>query len=130
MLCRLPIAHLSVSGALAWSVTEPTVAEMRERYLQLLKTDLPAAAKSSSEPWPIRLDHCFMRVVLDNLFGRCWYEALDRRKPAYVQLTSDQLGAAIALARSMLDGGPTRVRMLNDQSLRFRKKGRGASKVS
>ena len=55
-----------------------------------MKQELPAAARAE-KGWPIRLDHCFMRVALDNSFGQCWYEVLDQRKGAvksYVQLNS------------------------------------------
>lgn len=62
-----------------------------------------------------------MRVVLDNLLGRCWYEVLDRRRPAYRQLTDVQLHDAIALARQML-ADPLEVERLNHRSLQYRGK--------
>jgi hypothetical protein len=95
---------------------------LRRTYLRRVKTDLPAAAEASAEPWPVTLDHCFMRIVLDNLLGRCWYDVLDRRKPAYMQLSAVQLHDAIRLADAMLTGGVGRVRALNDASLRLRGK--------
>lgn len=98
---------------------------LRERYLNLVRRDLPAAAAASREPWPIRLDHCFMRVVLDNLLGGCWYEVLDRRKPAYRQLSAEQLQAAIELGESMLAGGAERTNALNARSLTLRSHARG-----
>ena len=96
-------------------------AALRVEYLRLVRVALPAAAATADPPWPIRLDHCFMRVVLDALFGRPWRDVLDDRTPAYRQLSAAQLSAAIDLARSMLSD-PTggRVRALNDVSLRGR----------
>ncbi len=40
--------------------------DLQARYLQLTREDLPAAALR--EGWPVRDDHCFMRIVLDHLF--------------------------------------------------------------
>lgn len=85
-------------------------------YLRLVREALPAAAKTAHPPWPIRLDHCFMRVVLDDVFGRPWRDVLDGRRPAYRQLSAEQLTRAVATARSMLDGGIARVVELNDAS--------------
>ena len=93
---------------------------LRAEYLRLVRRALPAAATAGGG-WPIRLDHCFMRVVLDDVVGRRWTDAIDRRRgPAYRQLTDDQLRRAIAVAESMLSGGPDRARELDRQSLRFR----------
>ena len=98
--------------------TDPTAV-----YLRLMRVDLPAAARAAADagrPWPIRLDHCFMRVVLDDLFGRPWREALTGRGPAYRQLSAEQLRRAIATGESMIAGGANRVRTLNDASLNRR----------
>ncbi len=95
------------------------VGPLRAEYLRLTREALPAAA--GGRAGPIQLDHCFMRVVLDNLFGRPWTDVLDRRRgPAYRQLDAGRLRRAIELARSMLDGGLPAVRSLNDASLRLR----------
>ena len=89
-------------------------------YLRLVRQALPAAAGPG---WPIRLDHCFMRVVLDAVCGRPWRDVLRGRGPAYRQLSDEQLRRAIAIARSMLDGGADVVVRLNEASLRGRGKG-------
>ena len=97
------------------------LAPLRAEYLRLVKVDLPAAAARAGPAWPIRLDHCFMRVVLDAVFARRWTDLIDRRRgPAYRQLSADQLRRAIAVARSMLDDGSARVIELDDASLRAR----------
>ena len=102
---------------------DPT-AEARAEYLHLTRVALPAAARAAAaagQPWPIHLDHCFMRVVLDHVVGRAWRDGLSRRgTPAYRQLTPPRLNRAIATARSMLAGGRTRVVELNDASLTAR----------
>jgi hypothetical protein len=49
--------------------------------------------------WPIRADHCFQRVFLDNAVGGCWYNAIPRR-PAYRQADIATLERAIALGKA------------------------------
>lgn len=71
--------------------------------------------------FPVRYNHCFARIVLDNLFGCCWYEALNRNGPAYKQLTEEQLEQAIALAESVISQPDKYIHQLNQNSLRWRK---------
>lgn len=91
---------------------------LRAAYLRLVRVDLPTAARGGG--WPVRLDHCFMRLVLDGLFGQPWPTVLTRRTPAYRQLTAGQLRRAIGLARALLAGGPPLARRMNAASLRSR----------
>ena len=106
-------------------------AALLAEYRRLVRVELPAAAHAGK--WTLRLDHCFARVVLDGVFGACWYERLERGRgrSAESQLDARQLARAVALARGMLDGGDAEVRRLNDASLAWRGKGpptyRGAS---
>ena len=94
---------------------------MEQTYLSLTRVDLPRAAAAASPAWPIALDHCFMRVVLDHAVGRRWDEIIDRRRgPAYRQIDDATLRAAIVIARSMLAEGVARVRSLNERSLAMR----------
>jgi hypothetical protein len=60
--------------------------------------------------------------VLDNLFGCCWYEVLNRKQPAYKQLSQEQLEKAIAIAQSMIDQPDEYIRQLNQNSLNWRGK--------
>ena len=92
---------------------------LRVRYLALINHQLPEKAKHVS--LPVRFNHCFARIVLDNLFEDCWYNHLSRKQPAYKQLNETQLEKAIALAESMLEH-PERVSGLNDNSLSWRGK--------
>ena len=98
------------------------VEELRRRYLTLFREDLPAAAKTGEHEWPVRNDHCFMRIVLDQLFGGCWYDHLSRKTPAYRQLDADQLRFAIDAAERFLGGDDETLRLWNADSLRWRGK--------
>ncbi|MEL6343948.1 MAG: hypothetical protein AAFV53_12515 [Myxococcota bacterium] len=91
---------------------------LRTRYLTLMRQDLPRRA--AEENWVIRFDHCFMRVVLDNMFGGRWYEHISGR-PAYKHLSIEQLKEAIAAAEAILEQGPPLLNRLNAQSLAWRR---------
>lgn len=100
------------------TVAAPLLAE----YRRLVRTELPRAARAGK--WTLRLDHCFARVILDALFGGCWYDHLERRRgrSAESQLDAGQLTRAVAVARGMLEGGDAEVRRLDAQSLAWRGK--------
>ncbi len=105
------------------SVTRPDpAAQWRAEYRRLVRVELPQAALAGR--WSLRLDHCFARVILDALFGSCWYDHLARGKgrSAESQLDAAHLRRAVALARGMLKDGDAEVRRLNAQSLRWRGK--------
>ena len=94
--------------------------DLQQRYLDLTRVELPAAARARG--WPIRHDHCFMRIILDHLFEDCWYHHLDRRLRAYKQLNQAQLERAVALGEAMLDADDLQVEAMNARSLRWRGK--------
>ncbi len=101
-----------------------TRSDLEARYLTLVRDALPQRA-ASEIGWPVRLDHCFMRIVLDHIFQACWYDHLDRSRnapAAYRQLTDAQLALAMTLAESLLDLGPAHAGKLNQQSLVWRGK--------
>ena len=116
--------------------TDPTAAEpggdadryeLQDRWLELTRERLPAAAAAAArggrgDRWPIRFDHCFMRVALDHVFGGCWYGHLNRRQRAYKQLDGAQLAAAVGHAEAMLAGGRPVVEAMNRRSLTWRGK--------
>ena len=95
-------------------------AQSEQAYLQLVKEALPVRARE--QRWVLRLDHCFGRVLLDHAVGGCWYDALDRRRPAYRQLSDGQLEGALALGQRLLEEGDPLLRELDAQSLRWRGK--------
>lgn len=96
------------------------ISELREEYDRKVNEQLPERAQSS-DGWPIHLDHCFGRVVLDNLFEDEWYDHVDGR-PAYENLSPEELRKAIAIADQMLKEGQPVVTELNGNSLQWRGK--------
>jgi hypothetical protein len=70
--------------------------------------------------FPVKLNHCFQRIILDNLFGCCWYEVLDRSKVAYRQLSQTQLEQAIAIAEAIIAQPDAYLQQLNRNSLNWR----------
>ncbi|MBW4471675.1 MAG: hypothetical protein KME45_14885 [Stenomitos rutilans HA7619-LM2] len=94
---------------------------LRHQYLELTNHVLPNLA--TARHFPVRYNHCFQRIILDNLFGRCWYEVLERqREPAYKQLTAAHLEQAIALAHCIIDQPDSYLRSLNQNGLNWRGK--------
>lgn len=89
---------------------------LRETYLRKVTETLPAQA---SQDWPISEDHCFSRVVLDNVFRDAWYDHVNGR-PAYKNLSESELERAIAIADQMLEDGRSAVVERNENSLRWR----------
>ena len=88
-------------------------------YLHLTRTVLPSLARSKGCKWRVRNDHCFQRIVLDNICGGVWYRYLDR--PAYKHLTEDQAQRAVDMCKAIVDGCAD-IRKLNNQSLSWRGK--------
>lgn len=93
---------------------------LQTRYLELTNQVLPELARQRQ--FPVKYNHCFQRIVLDNLFGCCWYEVLRGKDPAYKQLTEAQLERAIAIAESMTSQTDKHTYQLNQNSLGWRRK--------
>ncbi len=96
---------------------------LEARWLELRRRDLPAVARARG--WPVALDHCFQRILLDNAFGGRWYDHVAGR-PAYAHADGNALEAAIALGEAAL-AGDVDLAELNRRSLDWRGK-RGPSK--
>lgn len=97
-----------------------------EKWNHLYKEHLPQLAKARDEAqkkWPVHLDHCFARIILDNAIGqdRPWTAVL--KSPAVNNMTSVQLTKAIGLAEDIANGRVD-INQLNEQSLHFRGKKR------
>lgn len=75
---------------------------------------------SAARRWPIRLDHCFQRVLLDHAFGGRWYDYVAGR-PAYRAAPEDALARAVALGEAVL-AGTADLPALNARSLEWRNK--------
>ncbi len=95
---------------------------MEKAYLELTRQTLPALAAAAGD-WPIRFDHCFMRVCLDHAVGGCWYDVIDRKKgPAYKSASDEVLRKAMEIGRTIETGGRKVLEPLNRQSLVWRGK--------
>ncbi len=95
-------------------------AEAVARWLHLTRVVLPALA--APHRWPIRNDHCFMRVCLDLAIGAPWHEQV--RRPAIRHLDDAQLARAIALAERIA-ADPASLAVRNCESLAMRGRHRG-----
>ena len=82
----------------------------------LTRRILPSMA--AAENWPIRLDHCFMRVCLDTAIGTRWDRVV--RRPAIRHLSDAQLAHAVAVAERIA-ADPASLGPLNAASLRLRR---------
>ena len=91
---------------------------LEAEWLHLTREALPALAKTGR--WPIRLDHCWQRVLLDNACGGVWYKEISGR-PTYKAASTQILGEAVELCRKVVrgDADPS---ALNRQSLGWRGK--------
>ncbi|MDO9711514.1 hypothetical protein [Paracraurococcus lichenis] len=94
---------------------DPDRAALLARWLDLTRRVLPGMAVA--QRWPIRRDHCFMRVCLDAALGGRWDAAV--RRPAIRHLTPAQLQAAVAAA-ARIAAEPGLLPGLNRQSLAWR----------
>ena len=92
-----------------------TRAALVDRWLALTRTVLPALA--AERCWPIRLDHCFMRVCLDAALRVRWDTVV--RRPAIRHLSDAQLRRAVAQAEAVV-AEPELLLRLNADSLRLR----------
>ena len=102
---------------------------LRARWSHLYKDRLPCLAKARDpvqKHWPVFLDHCFARIVLDNAVGRDspWTEVV--KAPAVKHMTIAQLEAAIQLAEKIV-AGEADLAELNNRSLQLRGKKRKAA---
>lgn len=103
-----------------------SLATLQARWTELSMNTLPslARARDPAQPkWPVTLDHCFARIILDNTVGE-GQEQWDKRlnKPAVKNMSDEQLLAAIELAEKIVTGDVDLV-ALDMQSLEARGKG-------
>jgi O-6-methylguanine DNA methyltransferase len=83
------------------------IESLRERWTHLYASHLPALAKArdpSQDHWPVHLDHCFARIILDNAVGidKPWTRAI--KSPAVRNMTVKQLHDALALGEKVANG--------------------------
>lgn len=94
--------------------------ELKNTLRHLANDVFPERAKDG-EGYPVHFNHCFLRIVYDNLFGRQWQKVLSDKKPAIHQLDESQLGRAIDIGHEIIED-PERCRILNQRSLKWRGK--------
>ena len=92
--------------------------ELEREWLRLTRDTLPALAGDRN--WPVRADHCFQRILLDNALGGRWYDHVAAR-PAYRHVGEAALVRAVELARAAVRG-EVDLTDLNRRSLAWRGK--------
>lgn len=95
-----------------------TRAELELEWLSLTRKRLPKLA--ASREWPVRADHCFQRILLDNAVGGCWYQAVQAR-PAYRHIAEPLLARAVDLGQAV-EAAEIDLHALNRLSLEWRGK--------
>jgi hypothetical protein len=81
----------------------------------LAKKVLPKRAKQ--ENYPVRFDHCFLRIAYDATVGGKWDESIDR--PFKHNASTDQLETAKRRLEQMVED-PNLCHRLNEKSLKYR----------
>jgi len=111
--------------------TFKSLAALQDQWVTLYRDILPALAKARDpcQPrWPVVLDHCFARIILDNAVGidRPWADTV--KAPAVKHMTREQLVGAIELGEMIATGERDLVE-LDGRSLGLRgKAGKGKRK--
>ncbi|KAL8922080.1 MAG: hypothetical protein Q9208_005390 [Pyrenodesmia sp. 3 TL-2023] len=97
---------------------------LKDEWKRMYGETLPSLALSKSpvqEYWPVHVDHCFGRIILDNVIGKDgpWMNKL--KAPAVKNMTPEQLENCIALGSAIAEGRESLVD-LNARSLQLREK--------
>jgi hypothetical protein len=106
---------------------EQQTSDSIQEYLKLTRETMPLLAKLANsqqetkhtQRWPVTEDHCFQRIVLDNICGGAWYEHI--KSPAYQNLSLSQAHAAVQLCKRIIEAKED-LTQLNKRSLSWRKK--------
>lgn len=86
---------------------DPDIEPLRTRWTHLYASHLPALAQARDPiqtRWPVHLDHCFARIILDNAVGvdKSWNRVV--KAPAVRNMTVEQLRDALALGEKVARG--------------------------
>ena len=100
---------------------DPARPALEAAWLALTRRTLPALA--AARGWPVRADHCFQRILLDNAVEGRWYDHIAAR-PAYAHAPDATLARAVALGEAVV-AGEVDLRDLNRRSLTWRGKRTG-----
>ncbi|KAI4197108.1 MAG: hypothetical protein LQ346_003086, partial [Caloplaca aetnensis] len=105
-------------------MTQSRTEALRNEWKRIYGNILPSLALSKSpvqNSWPVHVDHCFGRIILDNVIGNDgpWMNKL--KAPAVRHMTSGQLEECIALGNAIVEGRENLVD-LDAKSLQLRGK--------
>lgn len=106
------------------SSPKPDVEALRTRWTHLYASHLPALALARDPVqtrWPVHLDHCFARIILDNAVGvdKPWTQVV--KSPAVRNMSVQQLREALELGERLASGEADLVE-LDRRSLKLRGK--------
>ena len=91
--------------------------ETEDRWFELTRDVMPSLA--GERGWPVRFDHCFQRILLDNAVGKPWREAISA--PAYRNAPDEVLRRAVKIGEAAV-AGEEDLAALNRRSLFMRGK--------
>jgi hypothetical protein len=88
-----------------------------ERWFELTRETMPSLA--AERGWPVRFDHCFQRILLDNAVGTKWRDVI--APPAYRNASPEVMRRGLAMGEACIDG-TLDLAELNRNSLSWRGK--------
>ena len=100
--------------------------DLRATWTTLYKHTLPSLAISKSpvqERWPVHIDHCFARIILDTVVGQDAPWTTKLKAPAWKNMSVEQLRTAIDVGQNIARGKIS-LAELDDRSLVLRGKTR------
>ena len=98
--------------------------DLRATWTTLYKHTLPSLAISKSpvqERWPVHIDHCFARIILDAVVGQDAPWTTKLKAPAWKNMSVEQLRTAIDVGQNIARGKIS-LAELDDRSLVLRGK--------
>jgi len=99
------------------SIGRDARSKIETRWFDLTRSVMPALGQERG--WPVRFDHCFQRILLDNACGGPWREHIEA--PAYKNASHSLLESAIRLGEKAIRGEADLAEW-NRQSLEWRGK--------
>jgi hypothetical protein len=92
---------------------------LQQHYLYLTSEKLPELARTGALKSPVTENHCFQRIMLDNVCGGQWNTFI--AAPAYQHMSDQQLVQMTSMCNDVLCGKAD-LFTLNRQSLVWRSK--------
>ncbi|KAL9604846.1 MAG: hypothetical protein Q9219_000294 [cf. Caloplaca sp. 3 TL-2023] len=88
-------------------MTSERLESLREDWKEVYGKTLPSLALSKAPTqvsWPVHVDHCFGRIIMDNAIGKDEPWMAKIKSPAVKNMTGDQLKKCIALGQAIAEG--------------------------